>query len=129
MEELKNRYFALNSALNRDLGDLNGLKISYLRSFKRKHIFTHRDKLKAHISTFDEIDREYRNCLNTNDAINDLLIKNARVSVLEKARSLPSDTISEYQRTILNSEACINFNVTTAIAVVALFLSFIGIVN
>ena len=59
------------------MGDLNGLKISYLRSFKRKHIFTHRDKLKAHISTFDEIDREYRNCLNTNDAINDLLIKNA----------------------------------------------------
>lgn len=129
MEALKNRYFSLNSAINRDLQDLNGLEISYLKSFRRRHIFVHRSKLQSHMETFEKLDTEYRSNLNTNGTLQDLLLKNAKVSVLEKARSLPNCALSEYQKTISGSEACINFNVTTAIALIALVLSFISTVT
>ena len=77
-------------------------------------------------TTLGELDDAYSECLQMTGSLNDLMMKNAKLAIVERSRVIYIDSLDSFQRELSNVETTLNFKISTTMALVALILSSVG---
>ena len=123
---------AKNLYITRSKDILDATETLSKQSYGLKEIFTNAQlkKAKARLPEYynwlKECDDSYTSLLNMDGAIPDLNMRNARVSIMERARNVYVLTLQGYERELANIEASTNFKLSTGIALIAVLVSVVG---
>ena len=103
------------------------------QSYGLKEVFTNNQikkakaKLPEYYSWLKEYDEAYTSLLNMDGAISDLNMRNAKVSIMERARNVYVSSLQGYEKELANIEASTNFKLSTGIALIAVLVSVVGV--
>lgn len=103
--------------------DSYGIKDIFIKS----KLLKAKQELEKYYGWLNEYDEAYTENLILGGAIPDLNMRNAKLSVVEKARGLFVSSLSSYEKELSNIEASINFKISTTIAFLAFLISVIGV--
>ncbi|MUI53152.1 hypothetical protein [Aliivibrio fischeri] len=124
---------AKNLYITRSNEILDATELLSKQSYGLKEVFTndHLKKAKAKLPEFyrwlKEYDEAYTSLLSMDGAIPDLNMRNAKVSIMERARNIYVLSLQGYEKELANIEASTNFKLSTGIALFAVLVSVVGV--
>lgn len=125
LEITKNVYIAksqeiicANEAMARD-------SYGFREMITKSKLKNYKDKLGAFYGWLREYDEAYAGSISTSGTINDVLMKQAQLGIVEKARGIFILSLNSYEKELANIEGNLNFKLTTYMAVLAIFISII----
>ena len=95
--------------------------------FTNKQLKQAKANLPQYYEWLKECDEVYTSLLSMNGAIPDLNMKNAKLSIMERARNIYVLSLQGYEKELANIQASTNFKLSTGIAMIAVLVSVIGI--
>ncbi|MDZ4261981.1 MAG: hypothetical protein U1B30_06585 [Pseudomonadota bacterium] len=123
----KNFYFTRSDMLNRKHEELATTSFGFTEIFTRKNVTKYRSVLKQYYTWLYEYDEVLSKNMSLNDDNNELQPRTARANMVIISRSVYISSIESYEKELSNIESNLNFRLTTAIAVLALVFSAVGI--
>lgn len=83
----------------------------------------HKDRLGEFYGWLREYDEAYSENISISGSINEVLMKQGKLGIAEKAREIFISSLNSYEKELSNIEGNINFKLTTSIAVLAIIVS------
>jgi len=95
----------------------------FMEMITKSKLKRHKEKLGDFYAWLRECDEAYSKNISVSGSINDLLMKQAKLGIAEKARGVFISSLNSYEKELSNIEGNINFKLTTSMAVLAIVVS------
>ncbi|MEZ9233830.1 hypothetical protein AB4259_22520 [Vibrio amylolyticus] len=124
---------AKNLYITKSKDILDATEMLSKQSYGFKEIFSNEQlkkakvKLPEYYSWLREYDDAYTSLLNMEGALPDLNMRNAKVSIMERARNVYVLSLQGYEKELANIESSTNFKLSTGIALIAVLVSLVGV--
>ncbi|HHX8306438.1 TPA: hypothetical protein ACVOZG_004589 [Vibrio diabolicus] len=124
---------AKNFYITRSTEILDATEALSKQSYGLTEVFTNdqlkkaKAKLPEYYRWLKEFDEAYTSLLNMDGAISDLNMRNAKVSIMERAINVYVSSLQGYEKELANIEASTNFKLSTGIALLAVLVSVVGV--
>ncbi|HAS6327681.1 hypothetical protein ABRZ80_22625 [Vibrio vulnificus] len=124
---------AKNLYITKSKDILDATEILSKQSYGFKEIFSNEQlkkakaKLPEYYSWLREYDDAYTSLLSMEGALPDLNMRNAKVSIMERARNVYVLSLQGYEKELANIESSTNFKLSTGIALIAVLVSLVGV--
>ncbi|MGX5915104.1 hypothetical protein ACR0ST_10265 [Aliidiomarina sp. Khilg15.8] len=127
LEEAKNSYIKRSREIFDETERLSSESYGIAEIFTKSKLMQGKAKLKDYYACLKECDEAYAQFFTLGGAIGDLNMKNAKLAVVERSRSVFLSSLNGYERELSNIEASTNFKLSTGIAIVAVVISMFGL--
>ncbi len=127
LEEAKNSYIESSRTIFDATERLSSESYGIAEIFSKTKLKQGKAKLKGYYAWLKEYDEAYTENLTLGGTIGDLNMKNAKLSVVERSRSVFLSSLNGYEKELSNIEASTNFKLSTGIAIVAIVISMFGV--
>ncbi|EHR7861147.1 TPA: hypothetical protein NJ344_004635 [Vibrio parahaemolyticus] len=124
---------AKNLYITKSKDILDATEMLSKQSYGFKEVFTNdklkkaKEKLPEYYNWLRKYDEAYTSLLSMEGALPDLNMRNAKVSIMERARNVYVLSLQGYEKELANIEASTNFKLSTGIALIAVLVSLVGV--
>ncbi|TOM78871.1 hypothetical protein [Vibrio parahaemolyticus] len=124
---------AKNLYITKSKDILDATEMLSKQSYGFKEVFTNdklkkaKEKLPDYYNWLRKYDEAYTSLLSMEGALPDLNMRNAKVSIMERARNVYVLSLQGYEKELANIEASTNFKLSTGIALIAVLVSLVGV--